>query len=129
MWFWRYIIGLQSYCITVFEDSQNVKTDSQKKIESRFTFLGIRIPISNNYLSCLKKSVRMPTKNYELSAFPGTGSGAGDGLEDAIERGFAGKVRFHIYLGNLHVGLTAQQILGVSYAIGVDELRERAVAL
>ena len=64
-----------------------------------------------------------------MTGFPSVRGGAGDSLEDTVEGCFAGETRIHPHLGNLEVGLIAQQILGMGNAISIDEMWEGAVAL
>ena len=61
--------------------------------------------------------------------FPVVGGAAGDGLEDAVERGLAREAYRSPHFGQFGVGLAAEQLLCQRHAVGVDELREGAVAL
>ena len=56
---------------------------------------------------------------------PFAGREANDGFEDTIEGRVVGKTRLQTYLRHFLFGMLAQQLLGVSHAVAVDELGER----
>ena len=56
---------------------------------------------------------------------PFTGREASDGFEDTIEGRVVGKTRFQTYLRHFLFRIVAQQLLGVSHTVAIDELGER----
>lgn len=60
---------------------------------------------------------------------PVGGGHAGEGLEDAVERGFAGKTGGCPHFGQLDIGVLAEQLLRECHTIGVHELWEGAALL
>ena len=56
---------------------------------------------------------------------PFTRREASDGFEDTIEGRVVGKTRFQTYLRHFLFRIVAQQLLGVSHTVAIDELGER----